>query len=111
MMHILIEEQKIMKYLKIEENKGFYLKSGTTPSWIEIDKINKDDLMELLNLAIISDFEMDQFKEEIIQNKAHQIIYKNIYEKFTSLISQKNVFKDQSESLYKEAIEKYSNKG
>jgi len=99
-----------MKYLKIEDSKGFYLKTSDTESdtWVEIDKITKDDLMLLLNKAISTDFEMDEFKEENISHAAHQIVYKNIFEKFSELISNKTKFKDESESLYKDAIEKYS---
>lgn len=97
-----------MKYLKIDDNKAYYLKSADSETvWTEIDKINKDDLLTLLNSAISNDFEMDIYSEEILANKAHQIIYKNIYEKFTSLLTMKDKFKDESESLYKEAIEKY----
>lgn len=51
---------------------------------------------------------MDEYNEDILQNKAHQIIYKNINEKFKELIANKTRFKDESESLFKEAIDKYS---
>ena len=101
-----------MKYLKIEDNKGYFLKAGdSTPGeWIEIDKVNKDDLMKLLNKAVDTEFDMDEYSEEILGNKAHQIIYKRLYEKFNELISSKDSFKDESESLYKPALEKYSKK-
>ena len=48
-----------------------------------------------------------RYVEEKIQHKAHQIVYKSIYEKFTDLTTNKNVFKDECDSLYKNAIEKY----
>ena len=51
---------------------------------------------------------MDEFNEDVLSNKAHLIIYKNIYEKFSDLLTNKTRFKDESESLYKVAIEKYS---
>ncbi len=51
---------------------------------------------------------MDVYSEDVMANKAHQIIYKNIFEKFSNLDSMKSKFKDESESLYKEAAEKYS---
>ncbi len=106
----MTEELRTMKYLKIEDNKGYYLKSlNNTDTWLEIDNINKDDLLILLNAAISNEFEMDDYAEEKLLNKAHQIIYKNIHEKFSTLLSLKDKFKDESESLYKEAIEKYSN--
>jgi len=100
-----------MKYLKIEDNKGYYLKvtdGDQENSWIEIDKIGKEDLMELLNKAISADFQMDNHQEENLAHKAHQIVYKNIFEKFSELLENKSRFKDESESLYKEAIKKYS---
>lgn len=76
-------------------------------SWIPIDLITKEDLFELLNKAIDDDFEMDAFNEVTLSNKAHQIIYKNIYEKFANLLSDKTRFKTESESMYKDALEKY----
>lgn len=101
---------KHMKYLKINDNKGYYLKVDGTNNedWVEIDQISKDDLMNLLNRAILSDFEMDEYAEDLLGNKAHQIIYKNIYEKFIVLLTDKTRFKDESENLYKEAKRKYS---
>ena len=101
-----------MKYLKIDDNKGFFLKIEITTeeTWIEIDKITKDDLMSLLRKAMELDFEMDDFIEANLANKAHQIIYKNVFEKFKELLLTKDRFKDESENLYKEAIEKYSEK-
>ena len=105
----LTEKLRVMTYLKIEDNKGYYLKpSEETNSWIEVDKINKEDLLTLLNCATTLEFEMDDYSEETLGNKAHQIIYKNIHEKFSNLLLMKNKFKDESESLYKDAIEKYS---
>ena len=94
-----------MKYLKINDNKGFY-QTGDD-NWKEIDSINKEDLMILLDKAIETDFEMNEFIVDNIQNKAHQIIYRNLYEKFSELLDNKSRFKDESEQLYKSAMEKY----
>ena len=57
-----------MKYLKINDNKGFY-QTGDD-NWKEIDSINKEDLMILLDKAIETDFEMNEFIVDNIQNKA-----------------------------------------
>jgi hypothetical protein len=105
------EEAETMKYLKIEDNKGYFLRTNedSTTVWMEIDKISKDDLFSLLNYATSDTFEMDAYSEDIMANKAHQIIYKNIHEKFQGLESMKSKFKDESESLYKDALEKYTN--
>ena len=107
---MMIEELKHMKYLKIEDNRGFFLRivDNEVEIWTDIDQISKEDLFFLLNKAISQDFEMDEFNEDILSNKAHQIIYKNLYEKFSDLLTNKTRFKDESESLYKAAIEKYS---
>lgn len=101
-----MKEDNPMKYLKIENNKGFY--QLEQDNWCEIDKINKEDLMTLLEKAIDSAFEMDVFEIEKINNKAHQIIYRNLHEKFSELLENKSRFKDESEQIYKSAIEKYS---
>lgn len=94
-----------MKYLKIENNKGHYLTSSS--QWEEIDKITKEDLMFLLDKAVSEDFEMDEYEEENIGHKAHQIVYKSIHEKFIELVENKNVFKDECDSMFKSAVEKY----
>ncbi|MDP2161163.1 MAG: hypothetical protein Q8K02_11810 [Flavobacterium sp.] len=98
-----------MKYLKIENNKGFFLKQekDQPDKWIEIDKISKDDLMNLLEMVISNDFEMDDYLEENIAHKAHQIVYKSIFEKFTDLIKNKKTFADECDSQFRSAIEKY----
>lgn len=109
MMNITNEEPKLMKYLKIEDNKGYFLKQEKElpDQWIEIDKISKDDLMNLLESAISTDFEIDEYIEENIGHKAHQIVYKSIFEKFTDLINNKKSFIDECDSQFRNAIEKY----
>lgn len=93
-----------MKYLKIEDNKGYYWDGE---SYQEIDKINKDGLLVLLNLAESDEFEMDEYKEELVANKAHQIIYENIYSKLSEFLIDKDQFTKEVDSLYAEAINKY----
>ena len=97
-----------MKYLKIDNNKGFYRLDITTENWIEIDQINKDNLLTLLKFATAGEFEMDEFKDELLQNPAHNIIYKNIYGKFNDFLSNKIRFQDSVEATYKTAIDKYN---
>nr|WP_297167080.1 hypothetical protein [uncultured Dysgonomonas sp.] len=102
------EKTEHMKYLKIENNKGFFIKDKSQSDiWTEIDQIEKDDLLKLLDYASSEDFELDPYDESKLANKAHQIIYKHIAEKFTSFLSNKDRFKDEADNLYKEAIEKY----
>ena len=104
---LILSEENVMKYLKIDNNKGFYYIEPEI--WKGIDQINKNDLMLLIDFAMTSDFEMDQYIPENIGHKAHQIIYKNIYEKFALLLENKSRFKDESEQLFKSAMEKYTN--
>lgn len=109
-MPIKKEEQIRMKYLKIEASKGhFCIAPGIeTPEWKTIDTIDKDDLMKLLEAAISEEFEMDPYVEVQLPNKAHQIIYKRLYEKLAELAGKKDSFNDEIESIYKAALEKYA---
>lgn len=94
-----------MKILKIEEGKGYY--SFGEDQWRPIDDINKDGLMQLLNLLLDSDVEIDDYDETILTNQAQQIIYKSISEKFVNLQDNKSKFKDESDRTYLDAIQKY----
>lgn len=95
-----------MKILKIDNGKGLFYKESD--QWVEIDQIGKDELLTLLDKAISVEFEMDEYNVDLLQNKAHQIIYKHLYQKFNELNENKSRFKDESEQLYKSAIEKYT---
>lgn len=94
-----------MKILKIEDNKGFFSLDGE--QYRPIDEIDKVNLMSLVNLVLKSLIIMDEYNEDNIGNQAHQIIYKSIYEKLMNLQDNKNKFRDESDRLYQEAIEKY----
>jgi hypothetical protein len=107
-MHITKEKNKHMTYLKIDNNKGYYRIEGTTEEWIELDQISKDALLKLLDKATNEEFEMDEYKDELLQNPAHNIIYKNIYGKFNELLSNKTRFQDSVNLMYKSAIDKYT---
>jgi hypothetical protein len=99
-----------MKYLRIENNKGYFQipAEREEAAWNEIDTIAKEDLMQLNNKEVEGNFEMDVYAEDKLANTAHQIIYKRIYEKFTDLLSKRDMFADELESTYKSALEKYS---
>ena len=101
-----------MKILEIKDNKGYFLsfsdKSSDTGKWMPIDQINKDDLMALLDIYIDDqDVKMDEYNEDLIKNQVHQIIYKNIFNKFSSLRDRRNKFKDEGDRLYLKEIQKY----
>ena len=95
-----------MKYLKIEDNKGYYSIDGE--NWSPIDEMNKEHLLSLVELSLSGDFEMDDFDKEKLGHKAHQVIYDKIFDKLSELKGKKDRFADETESLYKAAIEKYS---
>lgn len=96
-----------MKYLKIDNNKGFYRLDIAKEDWIELDQINKDNLLTLLKIASAGEFAMDNYEEELLQNPAHNIIYKNLHDKFNDFLANKTRFQDSVEAMYKTAIEKY----
>ena len=95
-----------MKILKIENNKGYFLCSDTN-ELKSIDQIDKNGIIGLLDYYLNGDVEMDEYKEEILENQAQQIIYKSIYSKLNELNSNKSRFKDDSEKKYLENMQKY----
>jgi len=94
-----------MKHLRVESGKGQYSVSGG--DWNSVDKLDKEALLKLAYLALEDEFEMDEYSEETIKNPAHQIIYKNIYDKLLQLSENKDRFKDESAQRYKKAYDKY----
>lgn len=93
-----------MKYLEIKDKKG-YFKRGE--EMLEIDQITAEDLHNLINHAHEADFEIDEYTEAELPNKAQQIIYENIYLKLNDFLANKEQFNEQADSLYAEAIGKY----
>ena len=95
-----------MKILKVNGGKAYYSFDGSTDN--EIDKISKDDLLKLLDIFLGQNCEMDEYEEISIANKAHQIIYKSLYNKFRDLEDKKQIFTEECDRVYKEAIDFYS---
>lgn len=97
-----------MKYLKIENGKGFYLDSEN--EFQTIDLIQKEDMLNLLDAVTDKEieFEMDENSDEIL-NEAHKIIYNELYKRLNELKEDKDRFLEESESLYKDALQKYKN--
>ncbi len=96
-----------MKCLKIEKGKGFFLRNNGDVE--QVDKMTKDDVLYLLNLATSSKepFEMDPIGDQDVINEAHKIIYRSLYSKFSELLENRTRFFEESASTYKDAIEKY----
>jgi hypothetical protein len=101
----ILREGARMKALKIENNQGHFV--NEEGSYETVDKIDKAELLRLVNMALEDDFEIDEFDEEKLKNQAHQIIYKSIGEKLTDLHKRRNQFRDESDRLYLDAYEKY----
>lgn len=97
-----------MKYLIINNSQGFYNIDKSTSNMKPIDQITKEDLLALLDLCFGDDFEMDPYDSSILKNAAHQIIYKNIYQKLDSLRTQRERFIDEKTALYVKAIADYN---
>ena len=93
-----------MKYLEIKNNKGYYFNDR---EMVEIDQINKDEILKLINHAEVDEFEMDVYDESQLQNKAHQIIYQSIYTKLSDFLKDKEQFNKDVDILYAEAIGEY----
>lgn len=94
-----------MKLLKIENSQGFYFVEGEV--YAPLDKITKDSLLKLVDLALEDDATYDVYDEEKLQNQAHRIIYKSIYGKLNSLSEEKEEFMDESKRLFLKEYEKY----
>jgi len=94
-----------MKVLKISKALGYFVNRDGQD--VEIDKIDKEEILRLVDVALKQDVEMDEFDEEKIKNPAHQIVYKNVYRKLKSLCERREEFKDESETMYLEEYEKY----
>lgn len=94
-----------MIYLKIENNVGKFYKDGT---YVTIDKMANGDLWHLANLVMNdNNFQMDAYDETHLPNKAHQIIYKYVYDLLTSLQGRKEQYKNECELMYKTAYDSY----
>lgn len=98
-----------MKFLVIDNGQAKYTVDPTIPASTKIDQISKDDLFKLLEFCLTEeDFEMDPYDDNKLQNKAHQIIYKNLYQKLDDVMKQRVRFSDEKTALYRTAITKYS---
>lgn len=94
-----------MKVLRVKDNQGFF--ATEKDDFKPIDKISKENLLKLIDLALEQDVELDEYNDLKIRNQAHQIIYKSIYEKLLELKNRKNEFKDKSERLFLSEYERY----
>ena len=96
-----------MKILIISNCKDKF--SLDSINYTPINIINKNNLLGVIDLFLNSECQMDEYSEENIPNKAHQIIYQNLYQKFKELEQNRAQFNDMSENIYEDAINKYRN--
>ncbi len=96
-----------MKLLKIENNQGLFLVEDGTGTYAPLDKITKDNLLKLVDLALEDDATYDEYSEDSLKNQAHQIIYKSVYEKLNALSERKDEYMDESGRLFLKEYEKY----
>lgn len=95
-----------MKLLKIEDNLGYY--RDDNGKFASVDKITKDDLLRLVNLTLGEEkVDFDEYNDENLKNQAHQIVYKNIFEKLRGLSERRQAFIDESERLHLQEYERY----
>lgn len=98
--------ERDMKLLKIENSCGYF--RSQDGNYSPVDKISKDDLLWLVNVTLSEEeVGFDTYDESMIQNHAHQVIYKSIVRKLHSLRERKQEFVDESARLYLDDYEKY----
>ncbi len=95
-----------MKLLKIEDNVGYY--RDDQGKFAQVNKITKEDLLRLVDLTLgEEEIEFDEYNDENLNNQAHQIIYKSIFDKLQGLKKRRQEFIDESERLYLQEYERY----
>lgn len=94
-----------MQLLKIEDKKGAFL--GESDDFVSIEKINKEHLLRLVDLALTQEVTFDEFDAEALPNRAHQIVYENVYNKLLDLSEKRDAFVDGSERLFLEDYNQY----
>lgn len=96
-----------MNYIKIEGN-SVHFRLKEEDEWKAISEIQGMDILALLKASIENDeFQIDEYKDELIRNEAHNIIYKSIYEKINEIIINKENILDENSQRYKDIIEEY----
>src|SRR5688572_14055671 len=99
-------EGRAMKLLKVEGTQGYF--RDHKGDFCEIDKLTKEDILRLVNLTLTEEkAEFDPYDEKVVKNLAHQVIYRNVVQKLTSLRERRKEFTDESERLYLADYEKY----
>lgn len=96
-----------MKILKIDDSNGHFSTDGD--EFISIDKLDKENLLKLVEHSLNKEVEMDDYEPKILKNEAHRIIYRSVHKKLQELITRKDEFYDKSEREFYEIYENYKN--
>ena len=103
----MMTEDKRMKILKIDSGKAFFY-SFKIKQYMEIDKIDREALFSLTEFIMNNtQFMMDEFVDENINNNAQKIVYKNIYAKLSELVDRKDSIVREIDNKYKSALDEY----
>lgn len=96
-----------MKCLRVKDNVGEFSLDGV--SYSPIDKIAKEDILLLVDIALDKEqkFDMDSYDDKMMSNPANKIIYCNIFDKFADLVSNKDQFGAEINEKYKDAYDEY----
>ena len=96
-------KEENMKFLKIENDHGYYILENNQ---YEIIDINKDNILKLLNIIFDSDdISLDEISDENqILNDAEKIIYANIYEYLNNFIEKKEIIKKEIDDEFSEIM-------
>ena len=97
-----------MMLLKVENNVGKFSTDGV--NFIEIEKISKDDILKIFEKVLNQDsvtIEMSNEEDKKINSPAQKIIYDNIYEKISEIISERDEINSFDNDEYGIAMKKY----
>jgi len=98
--------ERLMKLLKVSDDGAQFL--DEKGAYQAVDGLKKEDLLRLATLALEgADIELDEYIEGAIKNQAHQIIYRNVYQKLSELRKRRDEFRDEAARKYLESYQKY----
>lgn len=101
-----------MKLLMIKNSRGFFFNpihpyKTENDGYVDIEKINKDDLLDIVNYSIDNDIEIDHFTIGSISNPVQETVYKELDNKLSQLVKNKSDLSKEIESMFLEAENKY----
>jgi len=96
-----------MKYLKIENGDGLFLKDIEKKEYFPISEMISSDIYNiLLSMGTDEDITFDEGIDDI-KNDATKITYDNLLKKFKDFVEKKDEIKNEIDERYKPLEEKY----